>query len=178
MQAPISHSRGKKKKSQESYYLSCTSKAFPFTKLQGHPILFSTPTEDHPSPYIISLLAALFLSVQKSLQAGGTMIQEATPAKFSSTRTGSLAGTEQHPRCQLQGMFISAPGQQGSFSCTEIILVFIPLLLHQRPQPWDVGCGMQSKSFSRKVGMHFSSLFEIKQVINVHHFATSTHYLI
>lgn len=41
----------KKKKPQESSYLSIhTSKAFPFTKLQGHPILFSTPTGDHPFP--------------------------------------------------------------------------------------------------------------------------------
>lgn len=108
-------------------------------------------------PTVTSLLPALFLSPQKSWQAGGTMIQEATPANFSSTRAWSLAGTQQHPRAHLQGMLVSAPGQQGSFPCTETFLVFIPLPLHERPQPWDtVGHGIQSNSSSKKVGMHLS----------------------
>lgn len=64
-----------------------------------------TPRTSHPffhphrrpsfSPTVTSLLPALFLSAQKSWQARGTTIQEATPAKFSSTRAWSLAGTQQ-----------------------------------------------------------------------------------
>lgn len=40
-----------KKKKAPGVISIITSEAFPFTKLQGHPIRFSTSTQDHPSPH-------------------------------------------------------------------------------------------------------------------------------
>lgn len=159
----MSHFRGnshfplmwKKKRHQESY-LSLPQKHFLSPNSKDIPSVFPPLHKTILLPTVTSLLPALSLSPQKPWQAGGTRIQEATAATFSSTKTWSLAGTQHHPRAQLQGMLISAPGQQGSSPCTETVLVFIPLPPHERPQPWDAGHGIQSNSSSRKVGTHLS----------------------
>lgn len=87
----------KKKKSHRSHhiYLSILQKHFLSPNSKDVPSFFPPPQETILFPTVTSLLPALFLSAQKSWQAGGTTIQEATPAKFSSTRAWSLAGTQQ-----------------------------------------------------------------------------------
>lgn len=84
-------------------------KRLPFASLPGHPILFSSPAEDHPSPHIhfpslspVSVTIKVLTSWRHNDPGGNT-------SQVLQHRARCLAGPQQHPRARLRGMLLSAP---------------------------------------------------------------------